>query len=395
MKGFVISGKKKRRNITCSRARHRHYVVVAGEDGAGGEPAVEDVGDGGDHPFTLYAPLRPHPPTMPPPNLPPLPPPPPFFWGETPEEEYYKSQGVRNSKSHFETPNGKIFTQSWIPLDEDQPVKAVVFMTHGYGSDSSWCFQKICIAYAKWGYAVFAADLLGHGRSDGLHGYIGDMDKVAATSLSYFLSVRRSEQYSNLPAFLLGESMGGLITILMYFQSDPDTWSGLILSSPLLVIPEGMIPSKLHLTMYGLLFGLADTWAAMPDSRMVAKAIKDVEKLKIIAVNPKRYAGKPRVGTMREIVRMTNYVQNNFEKVKVPFFVAHGTSDGLACYTGSEMLYEKAVTAKEDKTLKLYEGMYHSLIQGEPDDAVALVLGDMKAWIDEKAQKFGSKCTTD
>ncbi|KAL7597686.1 caffeoylshikimate esterase [Lactuca sativa] len=332
---------------------------------------------------------------MPPPNLPPLPPPPPFFWGETPEEEYYKSQGVRNSKSHFETPNGKIFTQSWLPLDEDQPVKAVVFMTHGYGSDSSWCFQKICIAYAKWGYAVFAADLLGHGRSDGLHGYIGDMDKAAATSLSYFVSVRRSEEYSNLPAFLLGESMGGLITILMYFQSDPDTWSGLILSSPLLVIPEGMIPSKLHLTMYGLLFGLADTWAAMPDSRMVAKAIKDVEKLKIIAVNPKRYTGKPRVGTMREIVRVTNYVQNNFEKVKVPFFVAHGTSDGLACHTGSEMLYEKAVTAKEDKVLKLYEGMYHSLIQGEPDDAVALVLGDMKAWIDEKAQKFGSKCTTD
>ncbi|KAI3712046.1 hypothetical protein L1987_70595 [Smallanthus sonchifolius] len=331
-------------------------------------------------------------PTMPPPpNLPPLPPPPPFFWGETPEEEYYKSQGVRHSKSYFQTPNGKIFTQSWLPLAEDQPIKAAVFMTHGYGSDSSWCFQKICIAYAKWGYAVFAADLIGHGRSEGLHGYIGDMDKAAATSLSYFVSVRRSEQYCNLPAFLFGESMGGAITMLMYFQSDPDTWTGLIVSSPLFVIPEAMIPSKLHLTMYGLLFGLADTWAAMPDSKMVAKAIKDVEKLKIIAVNPKRYAGKPRVGTMREVVRVTNYLQNNFEKVAVPFFAAHGTSDGLACHSGSEMLYEKAATPKEDKTLKLYEGMYHSLIQGEPDDSVDLVLADMKAWIDEKAQKFGAR----
>ncbi|KAD2394477.1 hypothetical protein E3N88_41454 [Mikania micrantha] len=143
--------------------------------------------------------------------------------------------------------------------------------------------------------------------------------------------------------------------------------------------------------MYGLLFGLADTWAAMPDSRMVAKAIKDVEKLKIIAVNPKRYAGKPRVGTMREVVRVTNYLQNNFQKVTVPFFAAHGTADGLACHTGSEMLYEKAATPKEDKALKLYEGMYHSLIQGEPDDAVDRVLADMKAWIDEKAKIFGSE----
>lgn len=262
-------------------------------------------------------------------------------------------------------------------------------MTHGYGSDSSWCFQKICIAYAKWGYAVYAADLIGHGRSEGLHGYIGDMDKAAATSLSFYASVRRSEEYRNLPAFLLGESMGGLITMLMYFQSDPDMWTGLIFSSPLFVIPEGMIPSKLHLTMYGLLFGLADTWAAMPDSRMVAKAIKDVEKLKIIVVNPKRYAGKPRVGTMREVVRVTNYVQNNFEKVTAPFLTVHGTSDGLACHSGSEMLYEKASTANEDKALKLYEGMYHSLIQGEPDESVDLVLADMKAWIDEKARKFG------
>ncbi|KAF5808102.1 putative 2-acylglycerol O-acyltransferase [Helianthus annuus] len=186
------------------------------------------------------------------PDLPPLPPPPPFFWGETPEEEYYKSQGVRNNKLYFQTPNGKIFTQSWLPIDENQPVKATVFMTHGYGSDTSWCFQKICIEYAKWGYAVFAADLLGHGRSDGLHGYLGDMDKVAATSLSYFLSVRQSETYCKLPAFLFGESMGGLITMLMYFQSEPDTWTGLIFSAPLFVIPENMIPSKVRLIFFYL-----------------------------------------------------------------------------------------------------------------------------------------------
>ncbi|KAI7756875.1 hypothetical protein M8C21_000308 [Ambrosia artemisiifolia] len=325
----------------------------------------------------------------PPPNLPPLPPPPPFFWGDTPEHQFYTSQNIRHSSSHFQTPHATIFTQSWLPLSPTQPIKATVFMTHGYGSDSSWCFQKICIAFAQWGYAVFAADLIGHGRSDGLHGYIGDMDKAAATSLCYFCSVRKSDEYKDLPAFLFGESMGGAITMLMYLQSEVNMWSGLMLSSPLFVLPQAMVPSKLHLTMYGLLFGLADTWAAMPENRMVAKAIKDVEKLKIIAVNPKRYTGKPRVGTMREVVRVTTYLQNNFHKVTAPFFVAHGTSDGLACHSGSEMLYEKAATPAEDKTLKLYEGMYHSLIQGEPDDCVALVLADMKAWIDEKAQKFG------
>ncbi|KAH6758766.1 lysophospholipase 2 [Perilla frutescens var. frutescens] len=317
------------------------------------------------------------------------PPPTPYFWGDTPEEEYYASQGVRNSKSYFESPHGKLFTQSFLPLDPSRPVKATVFMTHGYGSDSSWMFQKFCINFASWGYAVFAADMLGHGRSDGIRCYMGELDKVAAASLSFFRSVRVSDEYKDLPAFLAGESMGGLVTLLMYFQSEKDLWTGLIFSAPLFVIPEPMKPSKVHLFMYGMLFGLADTWAAMPDNKMVGKAIRDPEKLKIIASNPLRYTGKPRVGTMRELLRQTEYVQNNFDKVTAPFLTAHGTSDGLAEPSGSKMLYEKA--SSEDKTLKVYEGMYHSLIQGEPDESANLVLADMRAWIDERVERYGSK----
>ncbi|GAB4850113.1 hypothetical protein Ancab_029412 [Ancistrocladus abbreviatus] len=312
---------------------------------------------------------------------------PPNFWGYTPEEEYYKSQGVRNKKSYFETPNGRIFTQSFLPL-EGVPVKGTVHMTHGYGSDTGWLFQKICINFATWGYAVFAADLLGHGRSDGTRCYLGDMEKVAATSLSFFFSVRTSETYRDLPAFLFGESMGGAATMLMYFQSKPETWTGLIFSAPLFVMPENMKPSKLRLFVFGLLFGIADTWASMPDNKMVGKAIRDPEKLKIIASNPRRYTGKPRVGTMRELARVCEHIQSNFHKVTTPFLTGHGTSDGVTCPTSSKLLYEKASSV--DKTLKLYEGMYHSLIQGESDENANMVLDDMRTWIDERVERYGN-----
>jgi len=313
--------------------------------------------------------------------------PPPYFWGDMPEGEYFTSQGVRNTKSYFETPNGKLFTQTFLPLEGE--IKGTVYMSHGYASDTSWMFSKICMSYCRWGYAVFAADLLGHGRSDGIRCYMGDMEKVAATSLSFFKHVRTSEPYKNLPAFLFGESMGGLVTLLMYFQSEPETWTGLIFSAPLFVIPEPMKPSGTHLFAYGLLFGLADTWAAMPDNKMIGKAIKDPEKLKIIATNPNRYTGKPRVGTMRELLRKTLYVQENFYRVTIPVLTVHGTADGVTCPSSSELLYEKASSA--DKTLKLYEGMYHSLIQGEPDENAEIVLKDMREWIDERVQRYGSK----
>ncbi|KAL5538499.1 hypothetical protein UlMin_045499 [Ulmus minor] len=313
---------------------------------------------------------------------------PPNFWGHMPEEEYYTSQGVRNTKSHFSTPHGKIFTQSFLPLDSPK-IKGSVYMTHGYGSDTGWLFQKICITYANWGYAVFAADLLGHGRSDGIRCYLGEMEKVAAASLSCFLHIRKSDAYKNLPAFLFGESMGGAATMLMYFQSEPDTWTGLIFSAPLFVMPEDMKPSKVRLFLYGMLFGIADTWAAMPDKKMVGKSIKDMEKLKIIASNPRRYTGSPRVGTMRELARVCQYIQDNFSKVTAPFFTAHGTDDGVTCPSSSKLLYEKASSA--DKTLKIYDGMYHSLIQGETDENANLVLRDMREWIDQRAEKYEPK----
>ena len=45
----------------------------------------------------------------------------------------------------------------------------------------------------------------------------------------------------------------------------------------------------------------------------------------------------------------------------------------------------------EDKSLKHYDGMYHSLIQGEPDENVNLVLKYMREWIDEIVERYRSK----
>ncbi|KAI0491816.1 hypothetical protein KFK09_026077 [Dendrobium nobile] len=316
-----------------------------------------------------------------------------YFWGDSPEpDEYYASQNVRNQQSYFSTPHGRLFTQSFFPIDPSSgelvPVKASVFMTHGYASDSAWLFQKIAISFAQWGYAVFCADLLGHGRSDGLRCYLGDLDSVAAAPLSFFSSVRRRPDFSSLPAFLFGESMGGLVTLLIYFKSiDADLWSGIILSAPLIQIPEEMQPSRIRLFMFGLLFGLADTWEAMPEKNMVGKAIKDPDRLRVIASNPRRYRGKPRVGTMRELLRVTEMVQRRLGEIRAPFLAVHGTDDGVTAPDGTRMLYEKA--ASEDKEMLIYEGMYHSLIQGEPEENSARVLRDMRGWIEERTRRYG------
>jgi len=319
-----------------------------------------------------------------------------FFWGDKPEEEeFYASQGVKNRQAFHQTPYGRLFTQSFHPINRETgseiPIKGVVFMTHGYGSDTGWLFQSIAIAYANWGYAAYCADLLGHGRSDGIRCYMGDFEAVAGASLHFFLSVRRDPVYADLPAFLFGESMGGAATLMMYLLSPPDTWTGLILSAPLFMMPEDMKPSRIRLFLFGLLLGFADTWQAMPDKKMVRMSIRDPDRLRIIASNPRRYAGPPRVGTMRELARICEYLQKSFPKVTVPFLAVHGTDDGVTDPEGTKMMYEKAES--KDKSLILYEGFYHSLIQGESPENSQRVLNDMREWIDERAKRYGNGVT--
>ncbi|KAJ3673368.1 hypothetical protein LUZ60_006742 [Juncus effusus] len=310
-----------------------------------------------------------------------------FFWGNHPDElEFYTSKGVKHHESYFQSPYGRIFTQSFHPINretgEEIPIRGVVFMTHGFGTDTGWLFQTTAIAYATWGYAVYCADLLGHGRSDGVRGYVGDFESVAGASLSFFLSVRKDPIYSDLPAFLLGESMGGAVTLMMYLRSPPDVWTGMILSAPLIVIPEEMKPSKLRLFLFSLLFGLAEMWQAMPDNKKARNAIRDPNRLRLILSNPRFYKGKMHVGSMRELARICEYLQESFEKVTVPFLVVHGTDDGITSPDGSKMMYEKASSA--DKQLILYEGYYHALLQGESEEDTNRILEDMKNWIDEK-----------
>lgn len=47
----------------------------------------------------------------------------------------------------------------------------------------------------------------------------------------------------------------------------------------------------------------------------------------------------------------------------------------------SKALYEKA--SSSDKKLNLYEDSYHCLLEGEPDDMILRVFGDIVSWLDK------------
>ncbi|XP_009610353.1 caffeoylshikimate esterase [Nicotiana tomentosiformis] len=306
-----------------------------------------------------------------------------YYWGNTPtEQDYYNLQGIKSTKSFFTSQrNLTLFTRSWLPSAKTPP-RGIIFMVHGYGNDISWTFQATPIHLAKNGFACFALDLEGHGQSQGLKAYVPNVNFVIDDCLSFFKFVlTQNPEFQDLPKFLYGESMGGAICLLIHLKS-PSMFNGAILIAPMCKISDKVRPRWPIPQFLTILARFAPTLAIVPTADLLDKSVKVPEKKIIGGMNPNRYFGKPRLGTVLELLRVTDYVSSKLCDVNLPFLILHGSADVVTDPEVSRELYQLAKS--KDKTLKIYEGMMHSLLFGETDENVEIVRSDILAWLNDR-----------
>jgi alpha-beta hydrolase superfamily lysophospholipase len=83
--------------------------------------------------------------------------------------------------------------------------------------------------------------------------------------------------------------------------------------------------------------------------------------------------------TMAELARSDDRLRREFGSIELPVLILHGTQDHATKPAGSQFFYDHAGSA--DKTLKLYDGHVHDLLN---DTGREEVLGDIAAWIDAR-----------
>ncbi|KAM7265138.1 hypothetical protein ACFE04_002821 [Oxalis oulophora] len=304
------------------------------------------------------------------------------FWGNNlSEEDYYKSKQITSTKSFITSPRGlKLFTRSWLP-NNDTPPRGIIFMVHGYGNDISWTFQATPIFLAQKGFACFALDLEGHGRSDGLKAYVPNVDLVVKDCEFFFNSIKQDIKFQSLPCFLFGESMGGAICLLIHL-ANPDVFNGAVLVAPMCKISDKIKPNWGITKVLTFAAKFLPTLAVVPTEDLLLKSVKVKEKQIIGGMNPMRYRGKPRLGTVVELLKVTDYLSENLSNVGIPFIVLHGSADVVTDPDVSRALYEEAKS--EDKSIKIYDGMLHSLLFGETDENVEIVRRDIIEWLNDR-----------
>ncbi|CAD6341748.1 unnamed protein product [Miscanthus lutarioriparius] len=239
---------------------------------------------------------------------------------------------------------------------------------------------------ARAGYAVYGLDYEGHGRSDGLQGYVPDFELLVRDCDDYFTSmVRRSQSQSNKDSkrFLLGESMGGAVALLLHLRR-PEFWSGAVLVAPMCKIADDMRPNPLVVNILRAMTSIIPTWKIVPSNDVIDAAYKTQEKRDEIRGNPYCYKDKPRLKTAYELLKVSlDLEQNLLHQVSLPFLIVHGGADKVTDPSVSELLYRSA--ASHDKTLKLYPGMWHALTSGESPDNIHAVFQDIIAWLDHRS----------
>jgi alpha-beta hydrolase superfamily lysophospholipase len=64
------------------------------------------------------------------------------------------------------------------------------------------------------------------------------------------------------------------------------------------------------------------------------------------------------------------------DQITLPFIVVQGSADNIVDPSGAQMLYNRA--GSRDKTLKVYEGLYHE-VHNEPERST--MFKDVEAWL--------------
>ncbi|CAI9775145.1 unnamed protein product [Fraxinus pennsylvanica] len=287
--------------------------------------------------------------------------------------------GIRTEEWYEKNSKGQeIFCKSWLPKPGVR-IKGALCFCHGYGDTCTFFFEGIAKHIASSGYGIYAIDHPGFGLSEGLHGYVPSFDGVVDNVIEQYTIIKGRPEIRGLPFFIFGQSMGGAIALKALLK-DPRQWDGIVLVAPMCKIAEDMTPPAPLQKVLIFLSKIIPQAKLIPQKDLAELAFRELKKRKMTPYNVICYSDKTRLRTAVELLNATKYIESHVQEVASPMLILHGAADRVTDPQVSQFLYDNA--SSKDKTLKLYEGSYHSILEGEPDDRILRVLSDIISWLD-------------
>jgi len=259
-----------------------------------------------------------------------------------------------------------IFARVWRPASAP---RAVIVIAHGVNSHSAY-YTWVGEQLSAQGFAVYAIDHRGRGRSDGERYFVESVGEYV-TDLGTFIQLAKSRE-PGLPVFLLGHSAGGVISSTYCLEHQSEL--------------AGFICESFAFQVYAPDFALAVVKGlshVAPHAHVLRLPIKEFSRdpavTEAMLADPMIKDEVQPTSTVAALVRADERLAQEFPLIELPVLILHGTADKVTKPSGSQLFHERAGSA--DKTLKLYDGYAHDLLN---DVGKEVVLADITSWIDAR-----------
>jgi alpha-beta hydrolase superfamily lysophospholipase len=255
--------------------------------------------------------------------------------------------------------------------------RGVVVIVPGFNSHSGY-YGWVAEQLVELGLSVYAVDLRGRGKSDGERFYVAQFsDYLSDVAGMVSLATVREP---GLPVFILGHSAGGVVSCL-YTVDHQSELAGLICESFAFQTPAPEFA-------LAVLKGLGHVFPHAHVLRLKNEDFsRDPAVVAAMNADPLIAHETQPTQTVAELVRADERLKNDFSRITIPVLILHGTADKATKPSGSQAFFDAA--GSKDKTLKLYEGHFHDLLN---DVDKEIVMADVTKWID--AQLAAEKTET-
>ena len=260
----------------------------------------------------------------------------------------------------------KLHVTHWLPAGRP---RAIVLLAHGY-AEHAGRYDHVAKRLTGAGYALYAIDHWGHGRSDGTPGFVPRFS--AFTDGMAELLTLVEVNHADTPRLLLGHSMGGLIATLFLIERQ-QAFVAAALSGPA-ILPAAP-PSRFTVWISRFLSRFFPRLGVLAlDASGVSR---DPAVVAAYQADPLVYPGKIGARLGKEFMDAMAAAKAGAPTITLPILIQHGEADRLTAPDGSRYLFEHVSSA--DKTLKIYPGLFHEIYNEPEQDAV---LDDLLGWFD-------------
>ncbi|MEM8680970.1 MAG: alpha/beta fold hydrolase, partial [Planctomycetota bacterium] len=177
------------------------------------------------------------------------------------------------------------------------------------------------------------------------------------------------------PCFLLGHSMGALVTLQFLTQAPTGVAGAILTGLPLLpardVTGFAWVAARL----------LSQLMPRCPSVRLDSSLIsRDPQQVQRYDRDPLVYRGRLPVRSGVELLAAARQLRANPISIQAPLLVMHGSADAVARVEGSRLLVEQLPASQVDYVKP--EGLYHEILN-EPEGPELLM--QITAWLDRHA----------